>query len=164
VAGDHPSVRRGPAVSIAWDHHEEASLNLHEYEASRPPRRTKLEFQMPASTRRDLLEKSGVSREDISRSLRESNRVKRNRSTSSIMQEFEGLQIVRESLVRKWKRWRKGQSSAEEFQEEQDQLWKNANTNAEKKVPPAPESSPTATPASSSTSLITTNEEEEMTV
>jgi hypothetical protein len=149
-------------VSLAWDHHEEASLDVLEYESSRPPRRNYWEIQTPAATRIELLEKNGYSPQDIDRAQSETDREKRLRSTSPAIQELEPLQIAMESLARKWRRWRKGKSS----KEEQDELWKNANKgktiekSLEKKAPP-PEAPSTAT-TSPESSISTLDEDEEM--
>jgi hypothetical protein len=162
IPGDNPSVAAGPAISLAWDHHEVGVLGVHEYEMSRPPRRNYKEIQMPAATRIKLLKKAGHSPQDIQRSKDEVARERRNRTTSAAMQEFETLQIAKESLGRKWRRWRKGKSSVDEHEDEQDELWKNANKDngnkkaLERKAPP--EAPPTATPDTSTSTLFDDDE------
>jgi hypothetical protein len=168
IPGDNPGVTTGPAISLAWDHHEEASLDVHEYEKSRPPRRNYREIQMPAATRIKLLKKGGHSPQDINRAKEDVARAKRNRSTSVAMQEFEKLQIAKESLARKWRRWRKGKSSSEEHEDEQEELWKNANKDdnnrsneqtLQRKAPPR-EAVPQAAPVTPESSISTLAEEE----
>lgn len=123
IPGDNPAVTSGPAVSMAWSHHSNTSLDCIEYEDSRPPRRIPAEFQMPASVRKTLLEKSGASSTDIQKSQAEIRITKRHRQATAAMQELESAEILFQSIGRKWKRLINGVSQ----QQEQDLLWKNAN-------------------------------------
>jgi len=123
-------VTAGPAVSMAWNHHSHSSLGLAEYESSRGPTRTSPEFQMPSTVRRKYLQQSGVSLEEIKEAQMEIRRTKRNRRATFALQEFEGTQILLESIGRKWRRARSKRSQ----QHELDDLWKNANrSNTDKK-------------------------------
>jgi hypothetical protein len=122
IVGDNPSVSSGPAVSLAWDHHDKMSLQLNDYESIRPPRRCAGEFQMPTAVRRSLLMQSGATHEELYRSEREIKKVQRRRQATQAMQECEGAQILLQSIGRKWNRFRKGVST----QQEQENLWKDA--------------------------------------
>ena len=104
IVGDNPSVTAGPAVSMAWNHHEHTSLTVSDYESTRPPRRTHPQIQMPANVRRQHLENSGASWKEIQDAQTEIRRVQKNRQASAAMQEFESTQIILESIGRKWKR------------------------------------------------------------
>lgn len=106
IVGDNPAVSACPAVSIAWDHHSENTHKVDHVESLKPShqKRDIAQFQIPASVRYDMLQKSGASKEEITQAQREIKKIQHERQASIAMQEFEGTQVLLESLGRKWKR------------------------------------------------------------
>lgn len=132
IVGDNPSTTAGPAVSLAWEHHDSCRLDFEEYEASRPPRRKQGEFQMPPSVRRELLlDTAAASAEEIRRAEKDIRRIQHQRRATVALQEWEGIQIVCESLGRKLKRVVKGNKD----RREEEELWKKSRSyNVEKSI------------------------------
>lgn len=104
IVGDNPAVSAGNAVSLAWQHHSSAAISFSEYEASRPPRRTPQEFQMPARVRHLLLKETGATDQEMNQAHYQIKKTQQHRRASVANQEFEGALLVMESIGRKWKR------------------------------------------------------------
>lgn len=53
--GDHPCCSGGPPVSLGWEYTESPKVQVEEYEAERPRRRTRGSLRLSFETRRDIL-------------------------------------------------------------------------------------------------------------
>jgi hypothetical protein len=65
IVGDNPAVSGGPPLSIGWEHDDEVTLDVVEYEEQRPPRRKGREMLVPNDVRTDRLREAGYSRAEI---------------------------------------------------------------------------------------------------
>jgi hypothetical protein len=65
MLGDNPSVSSGPPLAISWEAQASHFFSVDEYEASRPPRRSKDTMQVPRSMREDWLRSAGYARSDF---------------------------------------------------------------------------------------------------
>ena len=82
--GDHPDCKFGPPISIDWDHIQAEKVPLEEYEASRSPRRTIRQLQIPSYVRKRLLrEEWGIPAEDLVEAAKEVRRIKKLREKSN---------------------------------------------------------------------------------
>lgn len=126
TVGDNPSVSSGPPIGIGWSYDPQHSvLDVDEYEATRPARRSSIECKMPPSIRERLLrEEWGYARSDITKAIRDVNihKSKRRSTTSRLEMGHDAVDEVVQSAVRKVKKFVKRTSS----KKEQEKLWKNA--------------------------------------
>jgi hypothetical protein len=65
IVGDNPGGHAGPPLSIGWEHDDEVTLDVLEYEQQRPPRRKGREMLVPVDVRVERLRDAGYSRSDI---------------------------------------------------------------------------------------------------
>jgi hypothetical protein len=65
--GNHPSATSGPPVMLDWaETHSQSSMNLEDYEKSRPPRRTRRQLKLSLQQRHNILVKErGFSFEEV---------------------------------------------------------------------------------------------------
>lgn len=54
ILGDHPECKYGPAVTLSWDVQERNRMDIDEYEANRPRRRSSKEFRLSSVDRRRM--------------------------------------------------------------------------------------------------------------
>lgn len=127
VVDVNPSVTSGVAVGIGWNYELGLVCDLEEFESMRPPRRSKVEFQLPAKTRERMLrEEAGYSKAELMQALRQINFSKTRRRASIAAQEVEFAHVVMESAVRKLKRFVKRTNK----HKEQEKLWIDAHKKA----------------------------------
>jgi len=85
ILGDNPAVSQGPPLTIDWEHDNEDTFSLDEYETTRPPRRVTVEMSIPPDMRLDCLKRCGFSTKEISVRIKEINLVKRGRLQTTTM-------------------------------------------------------------------------------
>lgn len=98
--GDNPGARRGPPVTIEWEHQSTASMRLDEYEAHRPPRRRGPEIIMTSSVREDMLRSAGFSRGEIQGAVKRANIARNSRKRTEELMQLSSLQEAAEKLKR----------------------------------------------------------------
>lgn len=120
----HPSVSCGPAMGLGWSYQDHPlPYDFHDFEDTKPPPRSRAEFQMPSAVRQQLLEDHGVSPKDISSAVRLNNVVRRQRAATMAAQEVEEVTIAVEWMQRKMKKVLKRRHS---YKKEEKQLWVDA--------------------------------------
>lgn len=100
MPGDNPGGLCGPPLTIDWMHQEEMEAKLDDYEEARPPRRSQVEFSMPATVRQRLLRKSGYSLSEIQRSTKQANIVRNQRRTSAGFGHMYPLSAAKQRVAR----------------------------------------------------------------
>jgi hypothetical protein len=65
VLGDNPSVSVGPPLAMGWEAAYSETVNLDEYEKSRPPRREKCDMLLPKCIRMSWLQEEGYARSEL---------------------------------------------------------------------------------------------------
>jgi hypothetical protein len=65
VLGDNPSVSVGPPLAMGWKAVQSESLDLEDYETSRPPRRQKRDLIIPKTMRVSWLRDAGYARTEL---------------------------------------------------------------------------------------------------
>ena len=102
--GDNPSVSYGTPISLGWDFDDCEPLDLDTYEALRGPRRTHRQMILSHYQRKNLLQFSGHSSEEVKQAKQKTNKAKYQREFSNCMQKISLLEEVVESAIRKTKR------------------------------------------------------------
>jgi hypothetical protein len=122
--GNNPATTNGPSLSLDWCYAKMGTINLDDYELTRPPRRRMDEMHTSGVQRLTILkEHTKCSKNDISESVEAIQIARHKRLMCVAMQEFEHWHVGLESLKRKVKRWRKNTST----KREQELLWENAD-------------------------------------
>lgn len=116
----NPSVSGGPAVGLGWDYSVMLdSVDISQYETTRPPRRQRSELAMPSNVRINLLTEHNCTRSEMNRATKQSQVLRDERQSTRALQELERVQVMMESLRRKLKRWRMRTTTKKEM----EQLW-----------------------------------------
>ena len=116
----NPSVSGGPAVGLGWDYSVMLdSVDISQYETTRPPRRQRSELAMPSSVRVNLLTEHQCPRSEMNRVTKLSQMLREKRQSTSALQKSEKVQVMMESIRRKLKRWRMRTNTKKEM----EQLW-----------------------------------------
>lgn len=100
LLGDNVTVK-GPPISIDWEHIDEKSFGLEDYEeACKYTRRTQVELKMPSKHREEILREIGYSRQEIQKSVKKSNiaRHKRKRTVETL--KLQPLQEAFEKMLK----------------------------------------------------------------
>ena len=128
--GNNPALTtEGPPLSIDWEYSHARTFKVAEYEKTRHAPRRPNQMMVPGREReRILLEESSTTKRQIVAMKSEIRAAKHQRQLSTAMQEFEGWQIVFESIRRKYKRFRSGISKKREM----ELLWEGARLNQAK--------------------------------
>lgn len=105
MAGDHPGGMFGVPVSLGWMYSEHAALEVEDYEAVRPARRSRGELHMNALTRQQLLQQHDVSRSEMEAAEKEAEKVRSQREHTKAMIPLAKLEDLVESATRKAKRF-----------------------------------------------------------
>lgn len=101
VLGDNPSAF-GPPISLDWNHHFDAIININEYEDSRPTRRKMHQLRMGPQTRLRLLKcDAGVTDDEIHHALKETKKIQKSRSLSDLTSPFWRIEHMAQSAKRK---------------------------------------------------------------
>lgn len=100
ILGDNPGGTAGPPLTIEWACMSDFTADLEEYEESRPPRRDHLEMQMPASYRRDLLQRAGYTRGEITELTKPVNVARSQRARTREAMKLDGVNELVEKLSR----------------------------------------------------------------
>jgi len=122
--GDNPCVSSGPAISIGWRHTGNGRTFLvNDYETNRAQRRRSTEMLIPRHVREDMLHfEYGVSRSQISRTVKNINNFKAQRRQTVNNLNFEVIEEMFESAKRRLVRTVKRRGK----RKEQNLLWINA--------------------------------------
>jgi len=116
----NPSVSGGPAVGLGWDYSVMLdSVDISQYETTRPPRRQRSELAMPSNVRINLLTEHNCTRSEMNRATKQSQVLRDERQSTRALQELERVQVMMESIRRKLKRWRMRTTTKKEM----EQLW-----------------------------------------
>jgi hypothetical protein len=95
ILGDNPSVSVGPPLAMGWKAVHSDSLDMEEYETSRPPRRQKRDLIIPKNMRVSWLRDEGYARSELAEVEDEIKMIKKYRKTNA----HKGLwEKVRESM------------------------------------------------------------------
>jgi hypothetical protein len=128
----NPSVSSGPAVGLGWDFHDHPTgYDVSLFEETRPPRRTRAEFQLPRPVRERLLQETGVSRQELVAAVRAINVAKRQRQHSIATQETEGAALAIEWMSGKVKKIVGRKPS---YAKEEERLWTQARVLALERI------------------------------
>jgi len=104
--GDNPSARMGPPVGISWEHRNEVSMPLNDYEDGRGERRTQQEMIITKERKYDIIKESGVPNREIASTVRKTNKIKNQRmQTVNNATSFSKFEEAFESAMRKGKRF-----------------------------------------------------------
>ena len=104
--GDNPSARMGPPVGISWEHRNEVSMPLNDYEDGRGERRTQQEMIITRERKYDIIKESGVPNREIASTVRKTNKIKNQRmQTVNNATSFSKFEEAFESAMRKGKRF-----------------------------------------------------------
>jgi hypothetical protein len=83
VLGDNPSVSVGPPLAMGGETLYSETVNLDEYEKSRPPRREKCDMLLPRDTRLSWLREEGYARSEIKAAEDEIKVIKKHRRANA---------------------------------------------------------------------------------
>ena len=93
--GDNPGGVRGPPLTIQWEHHSVATIDMEEFEEGRPQRRKGGEMIIPANVRDKFLREAGHSRGEIQGAVKRAN-IARNRRKRT--EELKDLRLLDETM------------------------------------------------------------------
>lgn len=113
--GDHPGTGMGPPITLEWDHHTEHVIPLDAYEQAfdeKQQRRRGRELLMPGKLRHEILI-ANHSDVDIRKAQRQAGRIRSSRSMAVATTDIEPFEIVFQSVVRKFKRWKNRRNGVE---------------------------------------------------
>lgn len=102
--GDNPSCSYGPPVSLDWDYGKTNVVPVDDYEESRGTRRQSYQMQMNSRYRKKILNNMHFTPDEIDRSVKEVNSIKKNRERTKMMLPLWKLEDAAESAKRKAKR------------------------------------------------------------
>ena len=85
ILGDNPSCNYGPPVSLDWRYKEANSMPLEDYEDSRGARRKAYQMQIPPVLRRRILERSGVTPDEMEYTEKQMKLIKKGRERTKKM-------------------------------------------------------------------------------
>ena len=97
ILGDNPSCNIGPPVSLDWRYNEANSMPLEEYEDARGTRRKAYQMQIPPVHRRRILERSGVTPDEMEYTEKQMKFIKKGRERTKMMLPFTKLQEAAET-------------------------------------------------------------------
>jgi hypothetical protein len=103
ILGENPSVPKGPPLTIDWQHFDEDSFELEEYESSRPDRRRYREMVVPFELRIDCLKRGGASTRDILKRSKEMEKIRIERYETQTMFYRQSSEEKVERIVRGFK-------------------------------------------------------------
>jgi hypothetical protein len=83
ILGDNPSVSVGPPLAMGWNAVQSDSLDLEEYETSRPPRRQKRDLIIPRNMRVSWLRDEGYARSELAEVEDDIKMIKKYRKTNA---------------------------------------------------------------------------------
>jgi hypothetical protein len=83
ILGDNPSVSSGSPLTISWKSQASLYCSVDEYEALRPPHRTKDTMLVPRSVREDWLRSAGYARSDFTEMNMKVLKTKKERAASA---------------------------------------------------------------------------------
>ena len=129
----NPSVSSGPAVGLGWDFCDHPTgYDVSLFEETRPPRRSRSEFQLPRPVREQiLLQDTGVSRQELVAAVRSINVAKRQRQHSVASQDADGAHMAFEWVSGKMKKMVGRKVS---YAKEEQRLWTQARVLALERV------------------------------
>lgn len=79
TAGDHPCVTSGPPLTLQWDAVDQRTIDLDDYESTRPQYRSREQMYMPAKVRVEALRSEGHARSVIEESAEKAKESKEQR-------------------------------------------------------------------------------------
>lgn len=128
----NPSVSSGPAVGLGWDFHDHPTgYDVSLFEETRPPRRTRSEFQLPRPVRERLLQDTGISKQELVAAVRAINVAKRQRQHSVATQDTDGAAMAIEWMSGKVKKIVGRKPS---YAKEEQRLWTQARVMALERI------------------------------
>eukprot|EP00934_Nitzschia_sp_Nitz4_P008909 Nitzschia sp. Nitz4//scaffold66_size103028//90872//91996//NITZ4_004514-RA/size103028-processed-gene-0.16-mRNA-1//1//CDS//3329556398//8899//frame0 len=102
---DNPSCSFGPPIQLGWEHEAEETLHIDHYEETRQPRRESHDLVLSYYDRRYLLLKqAGYSRREVKETMKEVERVKRERMVTDLFLPVHMLDETVEAVVNSFKR------------------------------------------------------------
>lgn len=81
--GDNPCVSDGPPLSLGWKYEKEKIIDLNEFETLKGPPRPRHEMRVPRNQREWLIRASGVTNEEIEKSIRDVNITRKGRMNTA---------------------------------------------------------------------------------
>lgn len=128
--GDHPATVEGPPLTIDWDNVCSQSVRLDDYERGREHlKRNSLELRIPPDIRRCLLRDS-YSEGQFRQAEAEARKVRSDRAVSNALVELEGVEMARQWVGRKWRKWQRRKEPPSAAQEWLDERKKSKKTAA----------------------------------
>lgn len=101
--GDNPACKNGPPVTIGWKYSEEYVSCIDDYENLRGAPRTKYEMVMPPSVRCEIIEKAGITFNEIRDRIRMNQKINRGRIQSSNNFKYHSFEMKMEYASTKMK-------------------------------------------------------------
>ena len=92
ILGDNPSCNYGPPVSLNWRYNEANSMPLEDYEVARGTHCKAYQMQIPPVHRRRILERSGVTPDEMEYTEKQMKLIKKERERTKMMLPFAKLQ------------------------------------------------------------------------
>lgn len=84
---DNPSCSHGPPIQLGWEYQDRKAMDVDRYEENRKPRRRPSQMVMPYHVRRHLLlHEAGYTKAEVAETVKEVDRVRRERMLADIMQ------------------------------------------------------------------------------
>lgn len=128
--GVNPGCRMGVSLTLEWNHQDEVSVELDQYEETRPERRERLQMLLPAEVRMQLMRDAGYARGEILQYVKVTNVARGQRARTNETLQLASAQemaqrlfrgVLNKSVRRKSKQMEKQTLSAQ-IQQDQEML------------------------------------------
>lgn len=102
VLGNHPNCSDGPALSIGWSYNTRGPIDINRYEKSMEGmRRTRAQMLIPRKHREYLLQDFGFSSTDINESIKEIQRIQKERKETYKGSKFSNVEKAFSGIKKK---------------------------------------------------------------
>lgn len=119
TAGDHPCVTSGPPLTLQWDAVDQQTIDLDNYESTRPQYRSREQMYMPANVRVEALRSEGHARSIIEGSAEKAKEGKKQRKQT---RRRSGIIFAVEHALERFKRGLKNMVHRKKKDEEEEVL------------------------------------------
>ena len=98
--GDNPGCRCGVSLTLDWDVQSDVSIDLDQYEETRPTRRDRSEMILPPEVRMQMMRDAGYARGEILQYVKKANIARGQRARTNETLQLAGAQEMAQRLVR----------------------------------------------------------------